>query len=176
MKRLIASAKLLLASSAAIGLSPLAAANNHCPAKAHAVAVSASVFGYFDYDMGAWVGNVLLQIGDQPVKIAYFVDRNTGYEPLPNGAARGTETMSVSLLDGSGTFDLFSRFVGTPTSVPGLYQLHETGKIANGTGQFSGAIGTVAIEGPYMNIDPVPDTPTPFIGSMHGEISEPNSQ
>ncbi|HEU5402161.1 MAG TPA: hypothetical protein VFU86_12440 [Terriglobales bacterium] len=76
----------------------------------------------------------------------------------------------MSLPDG-GSFEIRGKFAGTPASTPGLYTLHETGWIANGTGAYNEVSGHVVIEGPSLFPDPnaTPGAP-PWIATIHGVI------
>lgn len=138
------------------------------------VSVKATIYGVFDYTFegtGAWVGYCLVALGDMPVKRATFVDRNTSFDQRSNGAIYGTETISLRFEDGSGTFDIEARFEGTPSSTPGLYQLHETGSIANGTGDYSHASGHVSVQGPFLFPDPsVTAGAPPWIAELRGFV------
>jgi hypothetical protein len=135
-------------------------------------AVSGTFYGAFDYAFegkGAWVGYAVFQFGDRSPAMASFVDRNTSYAEGKNGVAKGTETISVTLLDGSGTFELNARFMGIPGATPSLYNLSETSTFANGTGQYAGISGQLTTHGPYLYPNPAitPGAPL-WIGEAHG--------
>lgn len=142
---------------------------------AQTMEISATIYGNFDYNfegVGAWVGNALIRLSDKPAVVATFADRNTSFGQRPNGAIYGTETISLKFTDGSGTFDIVSRFEGIPGSTPGLYTLHEIGVIANGTGAYSGVSGYVTVQGPFLFPDPsVTAGAPPWIAEIHGAIS-----
>jgi hypothetical protein len=139
-----------------------------------AAQISATIYGTFDYSfegVGAWTGSALVRFGDKATKVAAFVDRNTDFHQRNNGAIYGTENISLRFLDGSGTFDILSRFEGTPESTPGLYYLHEVGAIANGTGEYSGVSGYVTVHGPFLFPDPaITEGAPPWISEIHGTI------
>jgi hypothetical protein len=101
---------------------------------------------------------------------AGIVDRNTSIAQKPDGGICGTETITVSF-DGGGTLEIRAKFTGTPASAPGLYTLHETGWIENGTGAYSGAAGHVVVQGPFLFPDPkaTPGAPV-WISEIHGVI------
>ncbi len=143
-------------------------------AQAPAAQLSATLYGNFDYAFegrGAWVGHALVSIGGGPAKTAEFADRNTSIAMRANGAIYGTETISVHFLDGSGDFQIMSQFEGTPAPTPGLYNLHEVGAITNGTGDYAGISGVVAVEGPFMFPDPrITTGAPPWIATVHGSI------
>jgi hypothetical protein len=143
--------------------------------RARAMEISATIYGSFDYNFegsGAWVGNTLIRFGEQPAKVATFADRNTSFHQRANGAIYGTETISLSFADASGTFDIVARFEGTPGATPGLFMLHEIGVIANGTGAYSGVSGYVTVQGPFLYPDPsVTAGAPPWIAEIHGAIS-----
>ncbi|MBN9662719.1 MAG: hypothetical protein J0H49_31260 [Acidobacteria bacterium] len=141
---------------------------------ARATQISATIYGAYDYGFegtGAWVGFALVKLGEAPAKTATFVDRNTSFDQRQNGAIYGTEVITFTFTDGSGTFEVQARFEGTPAATPGLYNLHETGTIANGTGLYSGASGSVSVEGPFLFPDPsITSGSAPWIAAMHGAV------
>jgi hypothetical protein len=141
---------------------------------AHSVQISATIYGSFDYNfegVGAWVGYALVSFGDQPAKVATFADRNTSFGQRKNGAIYGTETISLRFADGSGKFDIPARFEGIPGATPGLYNLHEVGSIANGTGKYSQTSGYLTVQGPFLFPDPAIAAGTPpWIAEIHGVI------
>lgn len=149
-------------------------AGANCSNHGKAVQVSATVYGQFtfSYEGGppAWYGNVLVRFGNQPAKVATFVDRNnspTGPSVRPNGSIYGTETISLTFEDGS--FDIVARFEGTPQSTPGLFQLQEVGMIGNGTGAYAGVSGPVTIHGPFLDPAKAVDAPL-WIAQMQGMV------
>ena len=134
--------------------------------------MSGTVFGAFDYQQGAWVGHVILRFGDGRPQRATVVDRNTSFDMKENGAISGTETWTVTMADGSGTFQILAAFSGVPQTAPGLYTLHEAGNIANGTGKYATLTGHVAVHGPFLFPDPevTPGAP-PWISEVHGVVT-----
>lgn len=135
--------------------------------------VCGTIYGYYDYKFegkGAWVGHAILAIGGHPVVKASFVDRNNSIIRNRDGAISGTETITLSFPDG-GSFEVSAEFTGIPAATPGLYTLHETGKIANGMGMYDHASGHVAIQGPFLLPDPAvtPGAP-PWVAEIHGMI------
>lgn len=170
MKAVLVLALALLASNAFAQLR----VKEEAHARAQGVQISATIYGVFDYNfegVGAWVGHALIRFGDKPAKVATFADRNTSFQQRKNGAISGTETISLRLTDGSGTFDIVARFEGTPGATPGLYNLHEVGAIGNGTGDYSRASGYVTVQGPFLFPDPATTAGAPpWIGEIHGAI------
>ena len=145
-----------------------------CHAKAPPLTLAGTIYGNFDAENPggpAWVGHLLVTIGDEPARVATIVDRNTGMVPNANGTITGSETISVTFTDGSGSFDIVGEFVVTPAAVPALAYLNETGKIANGTGAYAHASGWVFVHGPFVLpfTPPVQGTPQ-WIAELHGEI------
>jgi hypothetical protein len=138
------------------------------------VEIAATIYGSFDYNfegVGAWVGHALIRFGEKPAKVATFADRNTSFNQRKNGAIYGTETISLSFTDGSGTFDILARFEGTPGATPGLYMLHEIGAISNGTGTYAGVSGYVTVQGPFLFPDPaITEGAPPWIAELHGMV------
>jgi len=117
------------------------------------------------------VGHLLVSIGDEPAKVATLVDRNTGMNPNADGTITGSETISLSFVDGSGSFDILGKFVVTPSATPALAYLSEAGQIVNGTGNYACASGWVSVQGPFL----LPFTPSvqgspQWIAELHGEI------
>jgi hypothetical protein len=139
-----------------------------------AVQISATICGSFDYTFegtGAWVGYALVTFGDKPAKVATFADRNTSFNQRQNGSIYGTETISLKFADGSGTFDIFASFQGTPGATPHLYNLHEAGAISNGTGEYARLSGYVTVQGPFLLPDPTITAGAPsWIAQVHGAV------
>jgi len=137
------------------------------------MAVSGTIYGSYDYTFegkGAWVGHAILSIGGQPPVKATFVDRNDSITRQADGGIRGTETITLLFPEGA-AFNVCAKFTGTPASTPGLYELHETGLIANGTGAYAGASGEVEVHGPFLFPDPtVTAGAPPWIAEMHGVL------
>jgi hypothetical protein len=150
---------------------------------APSVRISATIYGHLDYEFegrGAWVGYAVVQFGNQPAKVAKFVDRNTGMQPGANGAFSGTETLSLAFLDGSGSFDILGVFDALPAATPGLYQLLETGTLANGTVDYARTAGSVVVKGPFLHPDPSLNPATlvepplsfsPWIAELRGRVT-----
>jgi hypothetical protein len=117
----------------------------------------------------AWVGTVLLSLdGGAPLHAA-FITRNNTIEADKAAAGkpfRGTETTTLTLPDGA--FDFHGSFLAIPVSTPGLYDLNESGDIANGTGTFAGASGRAIMRGPF--VAPFADREPLFIGRIHGSL------
>lgn len=171
---LLAFAALASISSAAPNPAPGASSNSP------GVHISASIAGHLSYVEGAWVGYMLVRFGAEPVRLARFQDRNTGITPGDDGVSfSGTETITVTFVDGSGTFEIVARFDAVPTGTPAMYMLHETGSIANGTGAYTGVGGSVSVTGPFMHPDPAvnpgalldADSPPPWLAKLHGRIT-----
>lgn len=104
---------------------------------------------------GAWVGYAIISInGGAPGK-ATFADRNTGATFYKDGSFSGTEIITLTFVDGSGTFCIDSRFSASVGRTPSFYTLFESGKISRGTGKYAMAAGDVTVVGPF--IMPSPD-------------------
>lgn len=136
--------------------------------------VSGTIYGSYDYKFegkGAWVGAAILAIEGRPLVKATFVDRNNSISRTAEGGIIGDETITLSLPDGD-SFEVRAKFTGTPASSPGLYTLHETGWLANGTGAYKRVSGHVVIEGPFLFPDPnaTPGAP-PWIATIHGVVN-----
>ena len=162
-----------LALGASSVFSPLQA-KPQCPAQIPPLTLAGTIYGTFDpANPGgpAWVGHLLVTIGDEPAQVATIVDRNTGMVPNANGTITGSETISVTFTDGSGSFDIVGEFVVTPAASPALAYLNETGKIANGTGVYAHASGWVFLHGPFLlPFTPPVQGPPQWIAELHGEI------
>jgi hypothetical protein len=132
-----------------------------------------TIFGSYDYGFegkGAWVGHAILAIEGRPPLQATFVDRNTSIARKPEGEIWGTETITLKTPAGD-SFEVCGKFTGSPASTPGLYTLHETGTIANGTGAFDHISGQVVVQGPFMFPDPAVTTGAPpWIAEIHGLV------
>lgn len=132
-----------------------------------------TIYGSYDYNFegkGAWVGHAILVIDGKPPVKTTFADRNTSINRKAEGGIYGTEVITFSFPD-NGTLQVIAKFTGTPASTPGLYTLHETGRIANGTGAYSRASGHVVVQGPFLLPDPeiAPGAPA-WIAEMHGVL------
>lgn len=152
---------------------PLSAKPNvHC--RAPAIEISGTVYGNFVADQPggpAWVGYLLVSFGDKEAKAASLVDRNTGMTPNADGTISGTETWFLTFLDGSGTFEIYARFLVTPAENPALAYLEEVGTIANGTGDHAGVSGRVRVRGAFLlPFTPVVQGPPQWISEVHGSI------
>ncbi len=85
------------------------------------------------------------------------------------GGWSGTELWSVTLEDGS-TFQLQATYNASASSAPGLFTLHETGKIVKGTGRFQNASGELTIQGPFT-LPKVWNAGDPrWISEIHGSL------
>jgi hypothetical protein len=155
-----------------VGLLVMTAGAGRPAAKNEAVTLAGTVFGAFDYQQGAWVGHVVLRFGDGRPQTATVVDRNTSFDMKANGAFYGTETWTVTMADGSGTFQILAAFSAVPQTAPGLYTLHEVGNVANGTGKYATLTGHVAVHGPFLFPDPeaTPGAPL-WISEVHGVVT-----
>ncbi len=146
-----------LTSAAIIGLLSLDPARNaQAQANSGAIALTGWLSGRLDVDpenpnARAWIAEAAFLINDQLLS-ATIIDRAVeGPRSHSNeaGGWSGTELWSVTLQDGS-TFELEATYNASPTSAPGLFTLHETGKIVNGTGRFQNASGELTIQGPFV--------------------------
>lgn len=139
-------------------------------AQGQATTISATFYGNYDFTFegrGAWVGYAIFDFGGESPVTAKLVDRNTSKGRNKNGSIYGTETISLTFTDGSGTLELPCRFDGTPAATPGLYTLHEVCSLANGTGKYQNVAGQVVNHGPFLLPSIVPDAPG-WIAEMHG--------
>ena len=118
---------------------------------AASVRIAATIYGQFDPVAMAWVGYALVQLGDRPATIATVVDRGTSLQLGDNGAFSGTETLTLTFLDGSGTFDILGVYDAEPATTPFLCYLTESGTVENGTGVFAQISGLVVIKGPFLH-------------------------
>ncbi len=135
--------------------------------------VSGTIYGCYDYSFegkGAWVGHIIFKIDGRALK-GTFVDRNSSLTRKPDGEISGTETISVSVSPTDG-FEVCATFTGVPAATPGLYTLHESGSITNGTGVYRDLSGTVEVNGPFLLPDPnsTPGAP-PWIAEIHGALA-----
>jgi hypothetical protein len=170
---------LALVASAALNLAQASDTCHHAPP----TTISASIFGdcRFIPELGhpAWFGKMLIKIGDQAVKPATFIDVSPG-PPTVNadGSLSGTETITVTLDNEPGSFEIACTFEAYPERTPGMYTLHEIGKITKGTGIYVGMLGSVVIKGPFMTPDPSvnplavdPAFPPLWIAQLHGRFT-----
>jgi hypothetical protein len=121
---------------------------------------------------GAWVGHAVLVFGDKPPRKASMVDRGASCTQNKDGSIKGSEIITLTFLDGSGTLDIDGRFDGLPGRTPCLFTLRETGTITRGTGKYAHVNGRVKVEGPFL----FPDTGTtpgaaPWIAELHGTLA-----
>ncbi len=146
-----------LTSAAVLGMLSLDPVRNaQAQAKSGAVPLTGWVSGRLDVDPAnpdalAWIAEAEFSVNDE-VLSATIIDR--GIEGKRNhmnngGGWCGTELWSVTLEDGS-TFQLEATYNASATSASGLFTLHETGKIVNGTGRFQNASGELTVQGPFM--------------------------
>jgi hypothetical protein len=136
--------------------------------------VSGTIYGTYDYTFegtGAWVGYAVLAV-DGKVATAEMADRNLTHGSRGDGSIYGTEAVTLTFVDGSGTVEIHSQYDGIPASTPGLYTLHEVGTFANGTGKWANASGQVTVTGPFVrpHSEIFPGAP-PWIAEIHGVIS-----
>lgn len=172
IKRRLTVAALVTSTVAAVALflspAPKAQAQDH----GRSVTVSGTIYGTLDLAREggpAWVGHVLVSFDNRPPLTADFVDRNTSFVQKKNGIS-GSEIISLEFTDGSGSFDIVGRFESNMTSAPGLGLLHETGSIANGTGNYVNVSGQVSIQGPAV-VPPSPEGGAPmWISEIHGVV------
>ncbi|MFT3829162.1 MAG: hypothetical protein QM691_05575 [Opitutaceae bacterium] len=161
-------------------LASVALGADHCK-KPHAapVAISATIFGKFliPADGGpAWAGHLLLKIGNGAVRVATFVDRGDGPPAMrEDGTLLGTETITVSLVDGTGSFTIKAAFEAPPAATPGLFLLNEAGTISGGDGVFEGMTGHVTIKGPFVFPEEVLNpaaklAPSLWIAQLRGRV------
>lgn len=143
--------------------------------KGATVPVKGTIYGTFNQAFegnGAWVGHAVIAFGAKPARKASMVDRNASCAQHKDGSIKGAEIITLTFLDGSGTFDIDGRFDGIPAKTPSLYTLHETGTISRGTGKYARAKGQVKVDGPFLLPDPglTPGT-APWIAELHGMIA-----
>ncbi len=120
----------------------------------------------------AWIAEAAFSINDE-VLSATIIDRAVagGRSHVNNGGGwSGTELWSVTFQDGS-TFEVEATYNASPSSAPGLYTLHETGKLVNGTGRFQNASGELSIQGPFVAPKKAGIAGVPrWISEIHGSI------
>ena len=143
--------------------------------KGIAVPVKGTIYGTFNQAFegnGAWVGHAVIAFGTQPARKASMVDRNASCTQHKDGSIKGSEIITLTFLDGSGTLDIDGRFDGIPAKTPSLYTLHETGTISRGTGKYAHVKGQVKVDGPFLFPDTglTPGT-APWIAELHGTIA-----
>jgi hypothetical protein len=140
-----------------------------------AMKVSGTIYGSYDPAFegnGAWVGNAVISLGGKPALKASMADRNTSFAQNKDGSIKGTETITLTFLDGSGTLAIDARFDGIPAKSPSLFTLRESGTIARGTGKYTNAAGSVKIDGPFLFPDPdLTPGAALWIAEMKGSIS-----
>ncbi len=146
-----------LTSATIVGMLALAPTRNaQAQANANAIPLTGWLSGRLDVDPEnpsgrAWIAEAAFSINDE-VLSATIIDRAVpGDRSHVNNAGgwSGTELWSVTLADGS-TFQVEATYNASPTSAPGLFTLHETGKLVNGTGRFENASGELTIQGPFV--------------------------
>ena len=135
-----------------------------------------TIYGTYDPAFegnGAWVGNAVISVGGKAALKASMADRNTSFAQNADGSIKGTETITLTFLDGSGTIAIDAKFDGIPSSKsPSLFTLHESGTIARGTGKYSQAAGSVKVDGPFLFPDPdLSPGAAPWIAEMSGSVS-----
>ncbi len=120
----------------------------------------------------AWIAEAGFLIGDE-VLSATIIDRAVeGKRNHVNngGGWSGSELWSVTFEDGS-TFELEATYNASAASAPGLFALHETGKIVNGTGRFQNASGELSIQGPFVAPKKCGLVGVPrWISEIHGSV------
>ena len=134
--------------------------------------LSGSLFATFDptfQGTGAWIGYAYLSIGNQPAKLATLVDRGTSVSPRANGGIYGTETITFTFADGSGTFAVPVSFSAAPGSTPNMFSVQEHGPIGNGTGSYAGASGFMTTRG--SAIVPQHAVAMPWMAEISGFIT-----
>lgn len=145
------------------------------PPKGAPVPVKGTLYGTYSQSFegnGAWVGHAVLVFGDKPPRKASMVDRGASCTQNKDGSIKGSEIITLTFLDGSGTLDIDGRFDGLPGRTPCLFTLRETGTITRGTGKYAHVNGRVKVEGPFL----FPDTGTtpgaaPWIAELHGTLA-----
>ncbi len=167
----------ILTSAAVVGmLSPDPACNAQAQARSGGLPLTGWIFGRYDIDPAdpnalAWIAEASFSINGEVLSATVIdrgVDGKRGHENMGGGWS-GTELWSVTLEDGS-TFQLEATYNASPSSAPGLFTLHETGKIVNGTGRFQDASGHLTIQGPFI----LPEGWNPgdprWMSEIHGSV------
>ncbi len=152
----------------------LAAPGTWAQSKPAGLSVSGSLYGQLDLDPSnparrVWIAKATFRVGDE-VLSANIIDRTVTRSAMnPSGTWSGAELWIVSFADGS-TFQFESSYQVSAGSAPGMYFLHETGSIINGTGRFQNASGELTVQGPFV-LPPGwgPGDPK-WISQIHGNI------
>lgn len=121
----------------------------------------------------AWKGTAVISFANQPPKFATFVDRNnwSGTRGKGGQGLYGSETITFTFDDGSGTFQATVDFYGTPAATPLMYNVQERGPIGNGTGDYALANGMLTTHGTAIAIPAKPGAALTWMAELHGSIS-----
>ena len=145
------------------------------PPRGTPVPVKGTLYGTYNQAFegnGAWVGHAVIAFGDKLVQKASMVDRGASCTQNKDGSIKGSEIITLTFLDGSGTLDIDGRFDGLPGRTPSLFTLRETGTITRGTGKYARVNGQVKVEGPFLFPDPgITPGAAPWIAELHGTLT-----
>jgi len=144
-------------------------------APAATIPFQGTIWGSYDpgYEgKGAWVGSAVISINGGPPRKATFADRNTGASFYKDGSFSGTETITLTFVDGSGVLYIDGRFCASPGRTPGYDTLYEIGSITRGTGKYAKAKGDVTVVGPFiMPAEDMKAGTALWIAEIYGTIS-----
>jgi hypothetical protein len=114
-----------------------------------------------------WSGYAFIALGGNPVKEATISVQNHSVNPRANGAIYGSETITFTFTDGSGSFQADVDFASALGSTPNMGTVHEQGVILNGTGNYALASGILTCRGHVI----LGKNPMPWMSELHGSIS-----
>ena len=114
-----------------------------------------------------WTGYAFIALGGNSVKEAAISVQNHSVNPRPNGAIYGSETITFTFTDGSGSFQADVDFASALASTPNMGTVHENGVILNGTGKYALASGILTCRGHVI----LGKNPMPWMSELHGSIS-----
>ncbi len=177
LKRKITLAAGIVCAATLLGLCLAQIPNAQAAAKGLNLTVSGTLYGNLAAD--GWRANVNFLIGNELLPATILdqgVEGKHWHDNSPaSGGWSGNEHWVVTFYDPQvGGFELDAHYQASPSSAPGLFTLHETGSIVNGTGRFARASGQISIQGPFtvpLGAVPAPDERQLFwISEIHGSI------
>lgn len=147
-------------------------------ATAATIPLTGTIWGSYDPGFegeGAWVGYAMISVNGGTPRKATIADRNTSAAFYKDGSFSGTEVITLTFVDGSGTFCIDGRFCASLGMTPSFYTLFENGKIARGTGKYAKAEGDVTVVGPFIMPGPDMKAGTAlWVAQIYGTISGVN--
>jgi hypothetical protein len=142
------------------------------------IPLTGTIWGSYNPDFegkGAWVGYAMISVNGGTPSKATIADRNTGGAFYKDGSFTGTEVITLTFVDGSGTFCIDGRFSASRGMTASFYTLFEAGKISRGTGKYAKAEGDVTVVGPFIMPSPDMKAGTAlWIAEIYGTISGVN--